>query len=40
MLLVKFSVFEVFNEVLLFKEKSKDLSSKFLFTLTSERLLT
>jgi hypothetical protein len=41
MLLDTFSMFEVFNEMfLLFKEKSKDLSSKFLFTLTSVRLLT
>jgi hypothetical protein len=37
MLLAKFSMFEVFDEMfVLFKEKFKVLSSKFLFTLTSE----
>jgi hypothetical protein len=40
MLLDKFSMFEVFDKVVLIKEKSEDLSSKFLFTLTSVRLLT
>jgi hypothetical protein len=40
MLLDKFSMFEFNKMFLLFKEKFKDLSSKFLFTLTSVRLLT